>query len=314
MGKLDELRRGAGANVAESMSKGLVRPGATHGASAPGPAGPDRWAGLERLAGAQKIPIDRIVRDEAQPREVFDEVELAELSASIGARGVLQPIRVRWDEGQGMYVVIAGERRLRAARMAGRADVPCVVQDGPISEAELLLDQLAENIIRLDLRPIEQARAFKRLMDANGWSARRLAEELHVDHDKVSRAVRLLGLPEDLQERVAAGDIPPSVGSELVRVEDDATRRELADQVVAGELTRDQVAERVRREAGRSSGGKGKGEKAKVRKVTSRTGKVDGYRLTAENPRGILPDALVAALRKFADSIEAEQRGRGEAA
>src|SRR5512135_1203983 len=92
MSKLDELRRAAGTNVAESMSKDLVRPVATHGASVLAPAGPDRWAGLERLGGAQRIPVSRIERDPGQPREVFEEAELAELAESIRARGMLQPI------------------------------------------------------------------------------------------------------------------------------------------------------------------------------------------------------------------------------
>ena len=103
------------------------------------------------------------------------------------------------------------------------------------------MDQLAENLFRLDLQPIEQARAFKRLMDAHGWSARRLAEELHIDHDKVSRAVRLLELPEDIQEQVEAGAVPRRPAAVLAGVEDDATRRELAGRVAAGELTRDEV-------------------------------------------------------------------------
>src|SRR5438067_1532706 len=105
MGKLDELRRDAGANVAESMGKGVARAGATHDASPPAA---DRWAGVERLTGAQRIEVGRIVRDPSQPRESFDDAELAELTESIRARGVLQPIRVRWSEEQGMYVVIAG--------------------------------------------------------------------------------------------------------------------------------------------------------------------------------------------------------------
>ena len=164
MSKLDELRRATGGNVAESMGKGVPRAAPTHGASAA--VGTDRWTGVERLAGAQRIPVDRIARDPAQPREVFAEVELAELTESIRARGILQPIRVRWDEGMRTYVIIAGERRFRAAQAAGLRDVPTVVQDGPMSDSDILLDQLAENLIRLDLEPIEQARAFKRLMDA----------------------------------------------------------------------------------------------------------------------------------------------------
>jgi ParB family chromosome partitioning protein len=331
MGKLDELRRGAGANVAESMSKGLVRPGATHGATPPPPAGPDRWAGLERLSGAQTIPLDRIVRDEAQPREVFDEAELAELAASIGARGVLQPIRVRWDEGQGMYVVIAGERRLRAARMAGRPDLPCVVQDGPLSEAELLLDQLAENIIRLDLQPIEQARAFKRLMDANAWSARRLAEELHVDHDKISRAIKVLRLPEDVQEQVASHHLAPSTAAEIARLPDAETQRTLARQAVAEGLSRDQVAEEVRKateqtqdeptpESGKGKGkgkgkAKGRGAKAGTREVTTEVIRTSvGPRITLDYKKGLTPELTAAALREAAARAEAAMQSRGEAA
>jgi ParB family transcriptional regulator, chromosome partitioning protein len=325
MSKLDELRRAAGANVAESMSKGLVRPGATHGASAPAATGPDRWAGLERLPGAQLIPIDRIVRDPAQPREDFESPEavaaLAELTESVRARGVQSPIAVRWDEGQGVYVVIAGERRLRASRAAGRPSVPCVVRDGPLTAAELLLDQLAENLIRLDLQPIEQARAFKRAMDGNGWSARRLAEELHIDHDKVSRALSLIRLPEDVQEKVADGTIPPSTAAVIARVPDAATQRELAQEVVNEGLSRDQAVERVREVAERPAAAqpkaarKGRGaSKAKPSKPRTfarlRAGKV------IVEPREPGPEGIRAALAEAMAvvDVEIEAKGRGEAA
>jgi ParB family chromosome partitioning protein len=313
MSKLDELRRAAGMNVAESMSKDLVRPAATHGASAPAPAGPDRWAGLERLGGAQRIPISRIERDPGQPREVFEEAELAELAESIRARGMLQPIRVRWDEGRGMYVVIAGERRLRAAGIAGQADVPCVVHDAPLSEAEILLDQLAENIVRLDLQPIEQARAFRRLMDANGWSARRLAEELHIDHDKVNRAVRLLELPGPVQAAVAGGALPPTTAYELSKLPNPAAQAELATRAVAEGLSRDDVAAAVRRPAGSKAGLKGRGG-AKARKATSRTLRTSaGCKVTVENRRGVDDEMIVAALEEILSRIRGELEGRREA-
>src|SRR5262249_1301621 len=193
MGKLDELRRGAGGNAVESMGSRDRR----EASPAPDPAGRStvekpRYQGLERLKGANEIPIDRLTRDPSQPREIFDEASLQELVESIESLGVLQPVRVRWDEELAMYVIIAGERRLRAAKMAGMKTIPCVVQEGELTESQRLIEQLAENIIRADLQPVEQAKAFRRLMDLNGWSARQLAREMHIADANVVRALALL--------------------------------------------------------------------------------------------------------------------------
>lgn len=313
MSKLDELRRATGGNVAESMGKGVARTVPAHDASTL--AGGDRWAGVERLAGAQRIPVDRIARDPAQPREIFAEAELSELTDSIKARGVLQPIRVRWDEGQGMYVVIAGERRFRAARAAGLPAVPCVVQDAPMSDSEILLDQLAENIVRLDLEPIEQARAFKRLMDANEWSARRLAEALHIDHDKINRAVRLLELPAAIQEAVAGGDLAPTTAFELTKLADPGAQTAVAARAMAEGLNRTEVVEAVRREAGRPVGqGTGRGAKARPRKTSTSFRTAAGFKVTVEHRRGLDDEAVHAALLDAAAMVKARRESRGEAA
>lgn len=313
MSKLDELRRATGGNVAESMGKGVARPGPTHGASPP-PSGADRWSGVERLAGAQRVPVDRIGRDPSQPREVFAEAELAELADSIRERGILQPIRVRWDEGRGMYVVIAGERRYRAATMAGLAVVPCVVEDAPMTDSEILLDQLAENIVRLDLEPIEQAKAFKRLMDANDWSARRLAEALHIDHDKVNRAVRLLALPAAIQDAVAVGEMAPTTAFELTKLADPEAQADVAARVVAEGLNRAEVVEAVREQATRSPrSGKGRGAKAKPRKTTA-TIRTAAGKVTVENRRGVDDETLEAALVEALGTIRARGAGHSEAA
>jgi ParB family chromosome partitioning protein len=157
MGKLDELRRGAGGNANESMGGRDRREAAT---SAP-PSGRStverpRYQGLERLRGANEIAVERLTRDPSQPREIFDEAALQELVESIESLGVLQPIRVRYDEELAMYVMIAGERRLRAAKMAGLKSVPCIIQEGELTESQRLIEQLAENIIRADLQPVEQ--------------------------------------------------------------------------------------------------------------------------------------------------------------
>jgi ParB family transcriptional regulator, chromosome partitioning protein len=309
MSKFDEMKR--------STTLG-GRPGAFPPGTDPTQAigRPARLEGVRGDRSMAWIAVDRIGRDPGQPREEFDPEALARLAESMKAKGQLQPIRVRWDEGLARWVIIAGERRYRAALLAGLPTLLCVEAKGPLSPDDILEDQLVENALREDLRPIEQARAFKALLDRRGCSIRQLAESLHVSHQAVVRALGLLDLPQDLQERVDGGTVPASAAYELSRVEDDATRRELADQVVAGALTRDQVAARVRREAGRSSGGKGRGAKAKPRKVTSRTLRTSaGYRITVEHRRGVEPEGLAAALREATERAEAELQGRaGEAA
>src|SRR3954454_10208386 len=130
MSKRDELRKNAGAHMAESVGVGVslgvpagMAPEATQGR-------PAHLEGVARAKNLVEISITQIVRDDRQPREVFSEAEMDELTASITARGLLQPIRVRWDAGLGKYVVIAGERRWRACRMAGLKAVPCIIHEG----------------------------------------------------------------------------------------------------------------------------------------------------------------------------------------
>src|SRR3954447_15106737 len=199
MSKRDELRKNAGGNMAESVGVGVtlgVPAGMTPEAA---PSRPAHLEGVTRAKNFVEIVTDRIVRDENQPREVFTEAELGELAGSITTRGLLQPIRVRWDAGQGMYVIVAGERRWRASRMAGLKAVPCVIHEGAMTESAILQDQVIENMLRQDLRPIEQARAYRKLMELESWSARQLARELHIPDASVARALALLDLPEGVQ-------------------------------------------------------------------------------------------------------------------
>ena len=244
MGKLDELRRGAGSNAAESMGT-RDRRDQPHGAAPMGRTDKTRYQGLERLRGANEIPIDRLTRDPSQPREIFDEAALQELVESIESLGVLQPIRVRWDEELAMYVIASGERRFRAAKMARLKSVPCVIQEGELTESQRLIEQLAENIIRADLQPVEQAKAFRRLIDLNGWTARQLARELHIADANVVRALALLDLPKSIQERVEAGQLAPSVAYEVSRLDSPEEQATLAERIVTEKLTRDQTVAAV---------------------------------------------------------------------
>ncbi|MGZ5952574.1 MAG: ParB/RepB/Spo0J family partition protein [Isosphaeraceae bacterium] len=306
MGKLDELRRTAGANITESASKRdtTLAPIAPTLASL----SPARMAGVARSKSALEIPVDRIEPDPDQPREDFDEVAMARLADSLKQRGQLQPVRVRWDEGRGIYVLICGERRWMAARMAGLPTLTCVVAEGTLDAGELLAIQLVENCVREDLQPIEQARAYRALMDRTGWSGNRLAQELGIAQSSVVHALALLELPSGIQEKVEQGELSPSTAYEISKAPDVESQVEVATRVVADGLTRSEAIEAVRQAAGRRPSQKtAKGRGAKARKVTERTFRTSaGYKITIENRRGIEPPSLAAALRETFDRVEAE--------
>ena len=212
MGKLEELSRLTAGNVNDSI--GVGRPARPAEAPASASSVPARWQGVTRSKNAVEIPVEKIAPDPDQPRDEFDEEALGRLSESLKTRGQLQPIRVRWDGGRERYMILVGERRWRAARMAGLPSLSAVVVDEPIPPDELLAIQLVENCLREDLKPIEQAKAFKALMERNGWSARQVARELAIDHTGVARALALLTLPGDVQEAVEAGQIAPRTAYE----------------------------------------------------------------------------------------------------
>src|SRR5262249_1294619 len=149
--------------------------------------------------------------------------------------------------GSEKYMILVGERRWRAAGMAGLPSLSAVVVEGDLPAADRLAIQLVENCLREDLRPIEQAKAYRALMEANGWSARQVARELSIDHAGVARALALLSLPDDVQEAVEAGRIAPRTAYELSKIDDAAEQAEAAREAAAGRLKRDDLAERTRR-------------------------------------------------------------------
>jgi len=314
MAKMNDLMSRLGGNVAESM-------GATRQASRgpDGPAKPDPSDGTERLRSAALIDLDRIVPDPDQPRKEFDPDAIDRLAASLSEHGQLQPIAVRWSEGMGKYVIVAGERRWRATMRAGRTAIDAVIVDAARGESQILEMQLIENCLREDLKPIEQARAFRTLMDRNGWSGDQLARTLHLSDATIFRALALLNLPEAVQERVEQGELAPSVAYEVSKLQDPAAQAEVAARVVAEGLNRAETVEAVRQVEGRArraGGSKSKGRAAiKARPVTSRTFKAEGgYRITVERGRGIEPAALLAAAREVVARLEAEAEAEGQGA
>ena len=207
------------------------------------------FEGRSRLKEAATIRRDRIVPDPEQPRTDFDPEALEQLAGSLRDRGILQPIRVRWSSELDCYMIVVGERRWRAAGLAGIDAMPCIVVDGDATPEDLLEDQLVENCLRADLRPVELARSYQALMAARGLSQRALAERIHVSPASIAKAVALLTLPERIQESVDAGAIGPDVAYQLSKVEDVVEQAELAGRAVAGSIRRDELQARTRTSA-----------------------------------------------------------------
>ena len=198
--------------------------------------------GRTRLREAGVMELSRITPDPDQPRKHFQADAISRLAASLKAHGQLQPIRVRWSEPLGKWLIIAGERRYRASLEAGLATIQCIFVEKDEDSSLWLAEQMVENCLREDLTPVEQAIAFDRLMKTQGWSARKLAEELHVSPGSVSKALALLNLPDDLRQAVDSGAISSTAGYELARVSDPDQRREIADLLLKKEIKRDDLA------------------------------------------------------------------------
>lgn len=195
---------------------------------------------------AFEIPVGRVEPDPDHPRTESDPEALERLAGSLATHGQIQPITVRHGAVMGRYVIVTGERRWRAAVMAGLPTVAAVVIDGGRTQSRRLELQVVENAVREDLSPIDQARAYLALMDRNAWSARQLAGVLNLHHGTVARALSLLDLPGPVRDHVGAGRLAPSVAAEIARVGDPARQAELADRVVAEGLSRSQAVRVVR--------------------------------------------------------------------
>ena len=198
-----------------------------------------------------RVEIDRVMPDPSQPRTEFSEEAIQELAQSIKDKGQLHPIRVRWSEQHQKWLIISGERRWRASNAAGLETVDCYFHDGELAASEILEQQLVENLLREDLKPIEEAKAFSQLMELNGWNGKQVAEALRINPSKVSRALPLLQLPPDLQARIDSGEIAARSGYELSKITDEDARREYAERAARGELSHEQAASVARQHRGK---------------------------------------------------------------
>jgi ParB family chromosome partitioning protein len=180
-----------------------------------------------------EVEVSAIVANPRQPRQVFDEDALAELTHSIREFGILQPVIVRRrDDG---YELVMGERRLRAAAAAGLTTIPAIVRD--TDDDAMLRDALLENIHRAALNPLEEAAAYQQLLQEFGTTHDELAQRIGRSRPQISNTIRLLNLPVPVQRRVAAGVLSAGHARALLGVDEADAQEELASRIVAEGLS-----------------------------------------------------------------------------
>uniref|UniRef100_A0A832I7K4 ParB/RepB/Spo0J family partition protein n=1 Tax=Eiseniibacteriota bacterium TaxID=2212470 RepID=A0A832I7K4_UNCEI len=167
-------------------------------------------------AGVREIELDRIGPNPFQPRTRFNDESLSELAASIKSTGVLQPVIVRRD-GADDFVLVAGERRLKAARLAGLEKIPAVVRD--VTDREMMELALIENIQREDLNPMDEAHAYQTLIEKLGLTHDQISERVGKQRSSITNSLRLLGLPPEVREMVSRGTLTAGHARALLPLE-----------------------------------------------------------------------------------------------
>ena len=231
-----------------------------HPAAPAATVGPGGYEGLASGATAadyvHRVPIAQIRPNPYQPRRDFRPEELAELEASLRTSGLLQPITVR-RLGADSYELIMGERRLRAATQIGWTEIPAVVKDArEIDDRALLTLALVENLQRADLNPLEEAQGYKRLTDEFGLTQQQVADAVGKDRSTIANFLRVLSLPAPVRQMLSEGLITLGHARALLALLDDRRMLELANEVVANQLSVREVERRVREanEPSRASG------------------------------------------------------------
>ncbi|MCL2186625.1 MAG: ParB/RepB/Spo0J family partition protein [Treponema sp.] len=180
------------------------------------------------------LSVDKLVPNPGQPRKNFDKTELQELADSIKTFGIIQPI-IAANAGDGTYIIIAGERRTRAAKLAGLAEVPVIIRD--YTDQKRLEVSLIENIQRTDLNPIEEAAAYKNLMDFSGISQDELAARMGKNRSTVANALRLLKLPVEMQKSVEEGKVSSGHARALLSVANVKARDNLYREILDSDVS-----------------------------------------------------------------------------
>ena len=193
-------------------------------------------------ASYREVPVDDIRPNAKQPRQAFDEDAQEELKTSIKEFGLLQPVVVR-ETGPGSYELVMGERRWRASRDLGLLTIPAIVRE--TADDAMLRDALLENLHRVDLNPLEEAAAYRQLLDEFGTTHEELANRIGRSRSQVTNTIRLLNLPVPVQRRVAAGVLSAGHARALLTLDDAGAQDALATRIVAEGLSVRAVEELV---------------------------------------------------------------------
>lgn len=301
-GKAAELMKKLGQGLADSVG---VRANETMRPTAPVAGKAPPMGDFVRSRSAGEIELDKVMPDPGQPRKHYDEQALAQLSADIKARGLLQPIRVRWSPEHSKWLIIAGERRYRASRLAGLAKIQCIFIDREMTVSEVKSEQLVENLQRENLTALEEAEAYQGLMKLNEWNATQVATYLNISKGKVSKALALFKLPEDLQQQVQAGTLAASTAYQLAKVKDQGEQRQLAIQTTEEGMTPAETAQAVARQAGQ---GRGASKKRRTTNEIFRT--ADQVKVVISSRRYLDEAGVINALLEVVEKLRQRKGGK----
>jgi len=193
------------------------------------------------------IDINDIRPNAAQPRIHFDEEKLAELASSIRTNGVIQPLIVR--ESAAGYELVAGERRWRASRLAGLRTVPCIIRN--FDDRQNAIVAIIENMQREDLNPIEEDRGLKSMTEKYGFTQEQVSASLGRSRTYITNTIRLLKLPEEIQQYVSNGQMSAAHGRTIINIPDRQKQKEIADKIIRNDLSvraTERLAEKVKDE------------------------------------------------------------------
>ena len=198
----------------------------------------------------ENISIDKIKPNRHQPRTIFNEEKLQELAESIKENGLIEPIVVVRSVAPGEYELIAGERRLRASKLAGLSEIRAIIQEGASDKDKLDL-ALIENIQREDLNPIEEAKAYKKYSEEYKYTQEQIAKIVKKNRAVIANTMRLLNLPENIQNMIIEGKISSGHGRMLASISDENKIQELVNQILNEGLTVRDVENKVAQEKGK---------------------------------------------------------------
>jgi len=268
--------------------------------------------GERKTIGVRNVPLDRVDPSPDQPRLAMDQDSLDDLAASVREHGILQPILVR-PALSGRYQIVAGERRWRAARMAGLGTIPALIEE--LDDDTALEIAIIENLQREDLSPLDEALMYDRMIREHGYSVRRLAQKLGKDKGYLENRLRLADAPPEVKELVSVRKDTLSHAYELMKVQDPRRRRRLAEQVARGELSLVKLKERIDGRPARGTGAtspEAAAEAARDRAETlagavrrdAASEPVDDWAGTRPAGGALRDDALQTAKADFAEALE----------